>query len=268
MKKYKKNQEGQVLLLAILLMATVVTVVMTVTFRSRTETKITQLQQESDKTLAAAEAGIEAAIKQQAQKDPYSFKDLNINNLTGIDYDASTVLVDTTKPSFFVSPLIPRNQQYTFYLSDYSNGVFTGTPFVGALTLYYGSQNNDCSSISLELSTIYGNSPYAMERFIADEGKRLLTLDPSGVEVGSPANTTVGTTQFYCKADITIPPDAKVLFVRVMGTDTRIGTDNPQVPAQGRFIYSEARSTGGLVKKVKLFESYPQLPADLFVTSF
>ena len=59
-----RSQQGQVLLITIMLLATVLTVVLAVTFKSTTETQLTKLEEESQKALAAAEAGVEVAIKQ------------------------------------------------------------------------------------------------------------------------------------------------------------------------------------------------------------
>src|SRR5437868_4230347 len=108
-KKKRKliGQEGQVLLLIVLLLATVMTVVMTVIFTARTESKTTKLEQESQKSLAAAEAGIEAAMKQGADTTDFKFEDHpeSLGNLTGIDMSKSTVTINTTSTTEFVSPL-------------------------------------------------------------------------------------------------------------------------------------------------------------------
>ena len=61
-----KNQKGQILLITIMLVATVLTVVLAVTFKSTSETQITKLEEQSQKALTAAEAGIEAALQQES----------------------------------------------------------------------------------------------------------------------------------------------------------------------------------------------------------
>ena len=56
-------KRGQILLITVMLLATVMTIVLSVSFKSVTETQITKLEEESQKALAAAEAAIEVALK-------------------------------------------------------------------------------------------------------------------------------------------------------------------------------------------------------------
>ena len=64
-----------------------------------------------------------------------------------------------------------------------------------------------------------------------------------------------------------------LLLIRVLSsspTQTRVGlyADGGNLPLQGRTITSEAKSPTGVTKKVQLFQSFPQIPAEFFVTSF
>ena len=58
-----RNNSGQILLITVMLLATVMTIVLSVSFKSATDTQITKLEEESQKALVAAESAIEVALK-------------------------------------------------------------------------------------------------------------------------------------------------------------------------------------------------------------
>lgn len=142
------NQKGQILLITIMLITTVLTVVLAVTFKSTTETQLTKLEEESQKALSAAEAGVELALQQGHIKigELPEFLD------TGITGDAS---IDSKIDTKFVSPLLKKDQQYTFYLADYPN--FSQT-YSGSIALYFQSEPDLCPSVEM---TFLGSEPAA-----------------------------------------------------------------------------------------------------------
>lgn len=270
----RSREQGQVLLLVVMLLATVITVVTTVSFKSTTDTQLTKLEEESQKTLAAAEAGIEKAIGDGLNTNTYMYSDLSLNNLSGIDLANSQVNVSNQQSNEFASPLLQNDQQYTFYMSDYDNGTFSN-PYTGKLTIYYGSEYSStggCANIALEITMLSGASaPYTMKRYIADTSGKLgpnVLTDPDNV--GVTGLTTVDNTKFYCKtSQLTMPADAKLLIVRSLFDKTKVGLQGTlTLRPQGKVITSEAKSQSGIVKKVELFQSLPQIPAEFFVTSF
>lgn len=278
----KHLQSGQVLLIVVLLLATTLTIVMTVVFTSRTETQVSKLQQDADRSLAAAEAGIEAAIRSQQAQTTRSFTDLGLVNLQGIDLAGSTVEVRNDQTGEFVSPVISRDQQYTLYLATYNSvtGTFGPSSVNGSFYLYYGTGTDTatCANIALEITVIGINSSgdISSSKYVADVGMPKI-LGIEGVQIGenAPSGKIIDGVHFICQVAFTgqnelTPLQAKLLFVRVIGSgaSTRIGVEDTDLPAQGRYIYSEAKTKTGLTKKIQLFESYPQLPAEFFVTSF
>jgi len=63
--------------------------------------------------------------------------------------------------------------------------------------------------------------------------------------------------------------NTKVLIARVLFYGTKIGLQSSgDLSPQGRSLNAETKAKSGVVKKVKLFQSYPQLPSEFFVTSF
>lgn len=265
MKNRKKHRSGQVLLITIMLIAVVLTVVLTVSFTSRTETQLTKLEEENQKALAAAEAGIEAALKSGIPGAPIA-----INSLAGLDSFSGEASVTSTVSTTFVSPLVLKNQQFTFYLADYSNGSFSN-PYNGNIVIYYGKSDTECTTAALEITVVQGNGPnYDLQRVVSD-GDNLLGAG-SGQYNGT-TNKKIDGVDFYCKTTgITISPSdqPKFMLVRALFADTKVGFDGESnnLRSQGRYITSTATTTIGVTKKVQLFQSHPQIPADFFITSF
>lgn len=277
--KRKKYQEGQILLVVVLLLAAALTMVMTISFTSRTENQVSKLQQDADKSLVAAEAGIEAAIKSNTGG---TFSSLNLNTLqdSGIDTTNSSVSIQNTQAGKFVSPVVTKDDQYTLYLATYDNNGNFGNAPLSSISVYYGD-NIACGNLAIELTVVtFDNtkpSDPTIQRFVADTSGKIL----GGSQIGSdltkltPPYYTILGTNFNCKTSpISLTPgsgaSSKLLFVRVIGAgaSTKIGIDDSQLPVQGRYFISTAKSTSGVTKKLKLFQSYPQIPAEFFVTSF
>lgn len=264
------KKSGQVLLITVMLLAVVLTITLAVTFRSNTETQLTKLEEESQKSLAAAEAGVEAALSLSPGQSIS-----NIGNLPGLSGFTGLANVSTTKPgsrSQFVTPLLQKDQQYTFYLADYKT---FNSPYTGSLTVYYDSESAGCSNIALELTLIYNYNPAlnnqpSIKKFVADVGVKIT----SSGSIGSGTGGTVDNQTFSCRAALgSIGPTynpANVLIVRTLFAPTKLGFDGgvSPLPIQGKYITSTATSNSNITKSVLLFQSYPQIPAEFFVTSF
>lgn len=251
-----------------MLLATIITVVTTVSFKSTTETQITKLEEESQKTLAAAEAGIEKAIGDRIANGSNLYTDLNLSNLSGIDLNSSTVTVSTNTGPNFVSPLVQKDQQYTFYMSNYADGAFS-IPYAGSIVTYYGSESS-CSSLALEITVISGNGPYTINKYISDSGGAITSPAGTGVNnITNGSGAIISGTNFNCKTTATaMPGNAKLFIVRIIGSRTKLAIQgSSSVRPQGKFIVSEAVSQTGVTKKIQLFQSLPQIPAEFFVTA-
>lgn len=261
----KNTESGQVLLIVIMLLATALTVVISVAFKANTESQITKLEEESQKALAAAEAGIDKLLQQGSG----SIQIQSLPNLSAFSGEASFV---TDVSPQFTSPLIQKDQMYTFYLADYASGGTFSNHYSGTMTLYYGSGSVSCDSVALEITTLSDAAP-TITRSIADTGDILGSNDN---DIGVNSGGTIDNVIFNCKTtSITIPANSKLMVARVIspsgsgGVSTKIGfLGSASLRLQGRTVNSEARSTTGVTKKVELFQSFPQIPADFFVTSF
>ncbi|MCX6732817.1 MAG: pilus assembly PilX N-terminal domain-containing protein [Candidatus Roizmanbacteria bacterium] len=258
------NRKGQVLLIAVMLLATVITVVMTIAFNATTETQVARLEVDSQKALAAAEAGIDAVIKQ------------SINTSTPVDIgllgqfneqkiSGSAKMVGNATP-YFVTPLVQKDGQYTLYLSDYPG---YANPWNGSFNIYLVSESGQCPSIEVTII----KKDYSQDRYVYNNS----CLIPEIIKNASTLTTQVSTTidgvvfQYKTSNPITVT-NGVVAFVKVLGGITKLGFQSTDVavslPLQGRKAQSEARTESGVVKRVELFQSFPQFPANFFTTSF
>lgn len=295
-------KRGQSLLVIVLLISVVFTLVATASYRFTSETQTSKLQEESVRTLAAADSGIERGLQIAASQASYSrnftqaFSGTNAT-LAGINQAASTINISKTPATSFVTSIIEKDEQYLFYLYDYPNGT---NYFSNNFNFYYASSGNTCGASrtlpALELTLIYGaaSATDKVVRLVVDPCRddaaslKIASSDTNNVRVGaacSPA-CSVGGVSFNRYGGITSsagPPPSlfsflapgdnpKLLIVRVLFAPTIIGfqTENPfiQFFAQGQQIEAKAVSNSGVSKVVSLFKSNPQLPADLFVTTF
>ncbi|MDO8497177.1 MAG: hypothetical protein Q7S61_01395 [bacterium] len=265
-----KSQKGQVLLIIVMLLATAITVVLSITFKATTDIQLSKLEEENQKALAAAEAGIEEALQKNVGET------VALGGLPGLSGFVGDATVTTAVSNTFVSPLLQIDQQYTLYLSDYPN--FTN-PLSGDTSIWYGSEGTTCDSMAIEVTYIYldtTSGTYKMKRYLADSGSKLGSGGTDKLSVTS-INSALDTTTFQCKTqNLTVPTvgseSPTVLIVRTLFAATRLGfkrEDVGNLKPQGKYVTSEAMNTNTRVtKKIQLFQSYPQLPMEFFITSF
>lgn len=263
-----KKRRGQVLLIAVMLLATVITVVMTIAFNTTTETQVARLEADSQKALAAAEAGIDAVIKQSVNSGVLvNITDLNSGQFASQGITGNAQVKGEASP-YFVSPLLQKDEQYTFYLSDYPG---FGNPWSGNLHLYFVSETG-CPSFEVTII----KADYSQERYVYNTCSSPDTINtethPENKTLTSQITTVIDSTSFKYRTStpILISGDF-VAFIRVLGGRTKIGfqdVDLKVLPIQGKTVESEARTASGVVKKVQLFQSFPQIPSNFFMTSF
>lgn len=254
--KGKKSEQGQALLITVMLLATALIVALSTSFTSKTETQLTKLEEESQRAFAAAEAGLELTLSQTSQTTGVGF--------SGIVVSTST---DTAPKTVFVSPLLDMDEQYSFYLSDYPS---LSNSFSNSLAIYYGSDasTTSCNDLSVEVALVYFNGSYKIKRWVGDTGSK---LKGSG-QIGSASSNTKNGVSFKCSMSLpslSSYPNAKILFVRALYQPTKFGFEGSSVfPKQGTTVVSKAQTVSGVTKTIELFESYPQIPADFYVTAF
>jgi hypothetical protein len=288
-KKKLSNQSGQVLLMLILISSVLLTVGLSMSQVGVNETKISKLEEESKKAFQAAEAGIEQTIEDLKDspntpgiETPINLNQVNVTTkVTNSNADDPNSSIDD--PRYFKTPLVKKDDQFTFFLTKYdptSSDPWSTDIYNGNLNFYLNSNNKtNCGAgrdvPAIELTYIYGDTTFTTEKYM---------IDPLCNAFNEPANrilTTVDNTSsiaffsdFKQKTNETLNINSgnnpKIIVARVLYSDTMIGFlgDNP-LKEQGKFITSTATSTSNNVtKKIELFQSLPQIPADFFVTSF
>lgn len=276
---WKKNESGQSLLVIVMLISIVFTIIATASYRLTTETQSTRLQEESIRTLAAADSGIETGIQyaynnaETPSGSEVTFLDLGIT-LPGVNPEESTLQITADEGTQFMSPLLQKDDQYTFYLFKYPDGGDNKNQNV-----YVHFADSLCPSASgpaLELTLIYGTSGQFLQRWIADPCS--IVASTSGEITAGAFNFVLDTITLRYRVQVPISliatgaAPAQLLIVRTIGESTNVGFSSTgggnTLFSQGQTIRSQAVSSGGISKIVTLFKSYPQIPADLFVTRF
>src|SRR3989344_5522000 len=293
------GKRGQSLLVIVLLISVVFTLVATASYRFTTETQTSKLQEESVRTLAAADSGIELGL-QLAQNNAsitrrYDQVSWGNATLDGINKTASTIDIAKTQERSFVTSTIDKDEQYLFYLYDYPSGT---NYYRNNFNIYYASSAGICGASrtlpALEMTLIYGAGAQndKVVRYVLDpcrDGADLTKIRESEtgtnqtVRIGdkcSPTACSVGGVSFnhFGNMVLLLQPigtdNPKTLIVRVLFVPTILGFQiDPARPfdrfyAQGQKIQVKAVSNTGVSKVVSLFKSNPQIPADLFVTTF
>jgi type II secretory pathway pseudopilin PulG len=254
-KSMKKYRKGQILLITVMILAIVMTVLLSVTFQSTTETQTTKLEQESEKALAAAEAAIEASLKSGGN---VTFgTSTQLSNLTGFTGGAT---IGSVTSNTFTSSTVAKDSAYTFYLGNYNTTNKTiGASINQDVTVCFNSASPDPA---IEITLIKTNG---IQKYVVDPDSRIANAyDPTS---GCTADQTFEYSYTVPGADIGAV--GRILFVRVLYSSSKLAIfRSTDLPLQGTTISSEAKSTAGVSKKVVLFQSYPQIPAEFFSTTF
>jgi len=259
----KKSQSGQVLLIAILLSTVLLTLGLSLLDLTGKDTRVTKIQEDTAKAQAAAEAGIEAALNDLRAENLDIATILNDEN-----YSGDVTIAELTHGTF-QTPLISKDAQYTFFLTGYDSVAKTITSAAMtdnmAIKKVTPSDSSYCSSdqaFAVEL-TFLSSTSGVVKRYLIDE-----------------CDLIDGTTDEY-DFSATIPtadisPDPSVMIARIIAPSNNFDgaklnivntTSDGEWPAQGKTITSTASfGESHVTKKVQLFQSFPQFPAEFFIT--
>lgn len=254
--KNQKKARGQVLLIVILVSLVLLTIGLSITQQNIDETRITKLEEENKKALSAAEAGIEALLR-----DTTGASSIAIGEGTSILTDAEGIqgkaVIQEGSSSTFTTPLLRKDDTFTVYLipqDQLGTSVTNNSPFTISHSLSTCSSNQD-HQFALELTFLNGE----------------------------PAGGTSTTKYYNCGSVITgndewnntIPP-SQLLLIRLITPSpsfpgvriTLSKTINENWPVQGKTITSSVTTNAGVVKTIQLFQSYQQIPNDFQMTKF
>lgn len=251
--KSAKKQDGQALLVVVLVMVVSLTVGLSIASKSITNYKTSTEQAESQKALSAAEAGIEQAIKTQN-----SITNGHIDLNTG--YNTSVKDSSGQKVSLNGGNLVTRDQGIDVWLSDYPN---YANPKTLNLTINWGLSPSACENPALEVAVISG-TPQApvLTKYAFDPCPERSTVNHF-VSVSNGTGTVIdGKTYKYGKSI----PITSGLLARVIPIYTNgiIGVSADQaLPSQGKVISSVGLS-GTSQRAVTVFQGHPEISSEFF----
>lgn len=258
------KHKGQILLITVMLLATVMTIVLSVSFKSVTETQITKLEEENQKALAAAESAIEVALKENNDNNAITSVTIGSGSLNSITGFSGSATIESLSATTFTTPNIDKDRSYTFYLGTYDMTAKTiGASLAQAITVCFESGSPN-PAIEVTLVKTSG-----VKKYVYDPSTRISANTPGGSS-GCTPNDDYGYSYNIPGTDIGAD-DSQFLLVRVLYSSTRLLFSRATtLPVQGRTISSQATSntSTGVSKKVVLFQSYPQIPGEFFTTSF
>lgn len=292
----KTSERGQVLLIIVLVLVVSLTVGLALVSRSITNLRTSTEEENSQRALSAAEAGIEQVLKSGVATGNKTFTANNtsysavISQLSGQEF-----LFNSGNP-------IPKDEGVDIWLvdhrvdgsADYASGwqTLSSTAYT---TIFWGNANDTCTNsaatntmAAVEIVAIVGTeaSPQ-MVRYVYDPCTTGRTAVNSFCPVGgvvsatcpltsSTVGGTIGTTAFHYAATVSFPITAKALLMRIISLYSRtpigiaacdnLGANCNSLPSQGKRIESTgfAGPNSEIARKVVFFQGYPALPVEFF----
>lgn len=267
-KKFKGKQSGQVLLIVVMILTTILAVTFSLSFTSQTETQTSKLEEESKRSLAAAESLLEASLKKPvgSYNIGTGVNGLNLTDLTNQGFSGSATVTTTASlyKNIFTTPFLQTDEQYTFYTSDYPG---FGNLFNGNIYLYLGSESG-CPAV--EITYIHNDN--SITRDLVDPCTPPQVTKNSGTSLTTVGGSSLNRINFQYQTQSPIAlANYKVVIFRALFNPTRLGmkeVNGIALPSQGNVTSAQAQSSSTVTTSVDLFQSYPQIPSDFFVTSF
>jgi hypothetical protein len=271
----KNNSSGQILLLAVLSMATILTVVLSAATRSISDISITSAEEESIKAFSAAEAGIEQTL----------LSGTAASGAVGTQQSSGTASYNTTISSAPVS-------QYVYPIELSSGGLATvwlvshdqnnnyvcgaGNPCYNASSLRLcwgkaGTSSSVATTPAVQVVTVYQNAGAIDTRVLGyDPNSNRRTSDNNFTNSAGSCGAAIGGTNFAFGTTVdfsTIPGYStagtlKSIVVRMVYNDVThpLGiASTGNLPSQSRQV-SSVGTSGTSSRKVEVNSLYPELP--------
>lgn len=275
LKRLLLDSKGQALLIIVLVMVVALTITLSVISRAVVNLRTTQEQVDSQKALAAAEAGIEQAIQNIAGAAP-------TGSFTNSQY--TTTINPVQGASFLVNGGVAVEQDRGAYiwLSPYtgdSNQWSTKWPTSGTATLniFWGDTTGDQNNSAIEVAVISGPdvananiTRYAVDPYASRASSNGFTGIPNGSNPTTARGSyQVGGKTFTYQTSLSISNGMLVRVIPVYKNAFMAVTSTVALPLQGRIV--EARGCvpsctddTPTTRKVTVFQGFPELPADFF----
>ncbi len=244
----KQGEAGQILLIVILVIIVTLTIGLSAVSRSVTSLRTSTEEEESQKALSAAEAGIERAIQGNSS---ISSADLGNNS----SYNTNVSSVNGSELLINGGVTIPKDEGADLWLSTYSSVPDSnyGNPQSGNVTIYWGDSATACNNSALEIITISGSkSNPVLKKYAYDPcfGRSNGFSLPSG-------GGAVGGKTFFHSATISVSSGLFARIIPIYGNTSAGVKGNFIFPNQGYKI--DSYGTSGLAnRKITVFKGWPQ----------
>lgn len=251
------DSRGQALLIVVLVMVVALTVGLSIASKTITSLRTSTEEANSQKALAAAEAGIEQALKTN-QIASGTFTDTQTSYQTSV-----TQILGTSFLMNGGNPVLQDNGS-DIWLSNYSAdpaNLYTN-PWSGTLTIKWGTSADACTNAALEVVIISGtkNSPVS-NRY---------AFDPCSSRAGSNRFTQVGLSRssvsgkdFFYQAQVAVSSGLLGRIIPLYFNTPLAIVGSVALPPQGSTITSKGTS-GTTERKVNVFQGYPEIPSEYF----
>lgn len=263
----QKPQEGQVLLISLLVLSIATTVALSLVSRSTTDVTISNQISESSRAFSAAEAGIEEALKAGVGTS-------GTQVLTaGISYAVSKADIGGSAGAYVFPKKISHGTTETLWLVNHNaDGTLVETPtYTNATIDVCWSEESTVPAmiVSVLYKTAGGLYQVARGAYDPDSG-RALTNNFSGVTstsggCGEGTGTTYKQTITFGGFTPAITPVSDTLLmlrIQPLYADANIAVSAVgTLPIQGNKLESTGTSEGGLARKIVVYQQYRSPPS-------
>ncbi len=253
------SQEGQVLLISLLVLSIATTVALSLISRSTTDVTISNQISESSRAFSAAEAGIEEALKLGVGTSGAQV--LN----AGISYTVSKADIGGASGAYVFPKKISKGMTETVWLVNHNaDGTLIETPTYTAPSLdvcWSSEVTTPAMTVTVVYKTVGGQYRVAKGAYDPD-GTRASTN-----KFSAPTATTggCGDGSTTYKQTITFTAEMKTLLMLRMQplyADATIAVSASGVlPIQGSKLESTGTSESGLARKIVVYQQYRSAPS-------
>ena len=251
-----QSEAGQMLLVVVLVVIVVTTVGLSLASRSITSLRTSTEEAESQKALAAAEAGVERLLENSAPTEE------GVNGtLANASYRATASSGSATTFLMNGGNSVPKDEGADLWLSDYSSGFNSPWPS-GTLTVYWGDDASDFCSPAIEIIIVSGlkNSPTS-QRYVYDPASGTCssrkTENHFDGEIGAGTSINGKPLAYSTALPISVTSGLIARVIPLYGSTTIGIVASQALPTQGSVISSTGTS-GQTSRKIRVFKGYPQ----------
>ncbi|MBI3342668.1 hypothetical protein HY032_00745 [Candidatus Gottesmanbacteria bacterium] len=267
MRQLKDHQEGQVLLISLLVLSIATTVALSLIGRSTTDVTISNQISESSRAFSAAEAGIEDALKTGAGS-------AGAQVLTaGVTYTVTKDAIGGAAGAYIFPKKVSRGTTETLWLVGHNaDGTLAEAPTYTAsgIDICWSSES---TTPAMVVSVVYKSAggQYRVARGAYDPDSTRASTNKFSSVTASAGGCGAGTGTTY-KQTVTFgsftpainPVSDTLLMLRLepVYADVSLAVNTPgALPLQGNKLVSTGASQGGIARKIVVYQEYRSPPS-------